>query len=362
MKIVLIYNLKKDPKAENLPDDYYSEFDSTETVESIASAIRANGHAVSLVEADSQIVDKLMAELPDIAFNIAEGINGPSRESQVPALLDYLGIPYTGSGVLPLALSLDKACAKRLFIQQRIPTPRFQHIRDKSMPLRKDLTFPLIVKPNGEGSAKGITKDSVVYNRERALEEIARITSSYNKEAIVEEFIDGKELTVAVLGNNEFVDLPILEIDFSNCKVSGEYFYSWRMKEYQGNVAMGLTPSFYCPGRLDEDIAKKVKDTAYKAHMLIGCKDFSRVDIRLSRDNVPYVLEVNPLPGLDPSESNFPVIAKAVGMSYNKLVGTIIDLAVSRYKESLSNITTKTYIEPAGDMISCREKGGKRCR
>lgn len=347
MRISLVYNLRKDPKNEGLPDDYYSEFDSAETVESIAAAIRSNGHTVSLIEADSQIVDKLTLEAPEIAFNIAEGLNGPSRESQVPALLDYLGIPYTGSGVLPLALSLNKACAKRLFMQQRIPTPRFQLFKEKTRTLRRDFTFPLIIKPNGEGSAKGITKDSVVYNKARAHEEVDRIISHYNQEAIAEEFIDGKELTVGILGNGKLLDLPILEVDFSSCKDSGEYFYSWRMKEYQGNVDMGLTPCFYCPARLEEETAKRVKDTAYKAHQLIGCKGFSRVDIRLSRDNVPYVLEVNPLPGLDPHESNFPFIAKTAGISYNKLIGIIIDLAASRHKEHLLNDTTKTYVDPA---------------
>jgi len=147
MRISLIYNLKKNASIEGLPDDYYSECDSLHTIETIASAIISNGHDVSLIEADSQIVDKLILEAPNIVFNIAEGTSSPSRESQVPAILDYLGIPYTGSGVLALALSLDKGCAKRLFMQQQIPTPKFQLFNGDIAPLRKDFTFPLIVKP-----------------------------------------------------------------------------------------------------------------------------------------------------------------------------------------------------------------------
>ncbi|NQT95621.1 MAG: ATP-grasp domain-containing protein [Candidatus Omnitrophica bacterium] len=333
MKVALVYNLKKDPEVEGVPIDYYSEFDSKETIESISNAISSSGHQVCLVEADNQIVDRLISERPDIVFNISEGLNGPSRESQVPAILDYLDIPYTGSGVMAQTISLDKATAKRLFLHHKIPTPKFQVFKGKNEPLKRQLTFPLIVKPNSEGSAKGITKDSVVYNKSRLQREVDKIIRTYNQDALVEEFIDGKEVTIGILGNDKFFDLPILEIDFSNCKDSGEYFYSWRMKEYQGSEELGLTPQFYCPANLEEEVAKRIKEVAYKAHSIIGCKDFSRVDVRLSRDNVPYALEINPLPGLDQKESNFPMIAKAAGISYDKLIETILMLAVSRYKK-----------------------------
>lgn len=366
MNVSLVYNLKKDPRVEGAPIDYYSEFDSIETIESITAAISSLGHEVNLIEADRQIIDKLLQRNPDIVFNVAEGFSGPSRESQVPAILDYLGIPYTGSGVLALALSLDKATAKRLFVQHKIPTPRFQLFKDKDIILRKDIIFPLIVKPNCEGSAKGITKSSIVYNKLGLSQEVDRIIWCYEQQALVEEFIDGKELTVGILGNDQFLDLPILETDFSNCKDSGEYFYSWRMKEYQGNEELGLAPEFYCPARLDNGIARKVKEMAYKAHRILGCKDISRVDIRLNKENVPYVLEVNPLPGLDPKESNFPVVTKAYGMDYNRLIGTILKLAISRYNikepakhKTFCTNTTITHIDPAGDYVSNRPEGGK---
>lgn len=366
MKVSLVYNLKRDPQADGMPLDYYSEFDSMKTVESIATAIRLLGHQVSLIEADKQIIDNLCRQNPDIVFNIAEGSSGPSRESQVPAILDYLGLPYTGSGVLALALAMDKVTAKKLFTQHNIPTPRFQLFRNKDTVLKKELTFPLMVKPNGEGSAKGITRSSVVYHKAELSQELDRVIRCYQQPALVEEFINGKELTVGVLGNNEFIDLPILEIDFSNCKDSGEYFYSWRMKEYQGNEKLGLVPEFYCPGRLDDEITNKVKEAAYRAHRILGCNDISRVDIRLSRDNVPYVLEVNPLPGLDPEESNFPIMTGTYGMDYNKLIETILELAISRYNigeaaklKPYFNGTTITYAEAAGDFISNKSEGGE---
>ena len=367
MKVTLVYNLKKDPKDECAPIDYYSEFDSMETIEAITSAIRSQGYEVSLAEANNQIIDRLLEQVPDIVFNIAEGSSGPNRESQIPAILDYLGIPYTGSDVLALALALNKGIAKRLFMHYEIPTPRFQVFKDKDAKLEEGLKFPLIVKPNCEGSAKGITRDSVVHNEARLYQEVEKVMAVYKQETLVEEFIDGKELTVGVLGNGKFLDLPILEIDFSNCRKSGEYFYSWRMKEYQGNEELGLNPQFYCPARLDRETARRVKETAYKVHNVLGCRDISRVDIRLSRENVPYVLEINPLPGLDPKESNFPVITRSSGMDYNKLIGKILELAIKRYKieefvkqkNSCTNRTT-TYINPVENHISRKtEEGGK---
>ncbi|MCM8771172.1 MAG: D-alanine--D-alanine ligase, partial [Candidatus Omnitrophica bacterium] len=140
----------------------------------------------------------------------------------------------------------------------------------------------------------------------------------------VEEFIEGKELTVGILENGKTTILPILEIDFSTCKKSKEYFYSWRVKEYQGNADLGLTPTFYCPARLNKETENKVKEIALRTHHAIGCFDISRTDIRLSEDNVPYVLEINPLPGLDPVESNFPMMANAAGMKYEDLIEAIL--------------------------------------
>ena len=152
----------------------------------------------------------------------------------------------------------------------------------------------------------------------------------YKQEALVEEFIDGKELTVGILENGKTTVLPILEIDFSSCKNSGEYFYSWRMKEFQGNKEMGLEPTFHCPARLDKETEERVKEASLRTHRALGCFDISRTDIRLSHDNIPYVLEINPLPGLDPKESNFPIMAYAAGMKYEDLIEAILMSASER--------------------------------
>jgi len=246
--------------------------------------------------------------------------------------LDLLGIPYTGSGTLALALTLDKAKSKKIFRYEGIPTPNFQLFSKPGEKLDKKLKFPLIAKPNREGSAKGISKANVRHDAKSMHEQIKKIQASYKQEVLVEEFIEGKELTVGILGNYPSRVLSILEIDFENCKESGEFFYSWRMKEFQGNQELNLVPTFHCPARLDERTKTAVKTIALEAHQALGCVDFSRTDIRLSSEGIPYVLEVNPLPGLDPKESNLPVVAQANGIGYEELINTILDEAVARCK------------------------------
>ena len=339
-RVALVHNLKKS-KGKNLPFDYFSEFDSQETIEAIASALRLGNHEVSLVEADEKLLDWLRFNRVDIVFNIAEGRSGVSRESQIPAILDFLDIPYTGSGVLSLALSMDKTMAKQIFMQKGIPTPKFQLFKSEKEPLQQNLYFPLIVKPNCEGSAKGIHASSLVKSRLRVYEEISRIRRLYNQEALVEEFIDGVEITVGILGNQQHMILPLLEIDFTNCRKNGEPFYSWEVKEYQGVDPQYPDPEFFCPARVSRAEERAIKKVALAAHQALGCLDLSRVDMRLSNDSIPYVLEVNSLPGLDPKESNLTRMAEASGMSYPELINGILESALQRHHLKKSEAVTK---------------------
>lgn len=329
MNIALTYNLKK--KDGSLPDDYFSECDSAETIEAIAMALESRGHSVEKLEAGSpDLFLSLKNKRIDMVFNIAEGNKGKFRESEIPAMLDFLKIPYTGSNTFSLALAMNKALTKKILMAEGIPTPKFQLFIKGSEELKPGLDFPLIVKPNREGSGKGIKLNSVVNDKESLLNKIREIIDVYHQEALVEEFIEGKELTVGILENGKTTIFPVLEIDFSSCKQSGEYFYSWRMKEFQGNQELGLTPSFFCPARLKRKVEILVKEVALKTHHLLGCFDLSRIDIRLSNENVPYVLEINPLPGLDPKESNFPMMAYAAGMKYEDLIENILISAFDR--------------------------------
>jgi len=329
VKIALTYNLKK--KDETKPADYFSECDSEETINAIVSAIKRKGHNVEAIDVEyPKLFSYFRKNSVDMVFNIAEGKSGKFRESEVPAILDYLNIPYTGSDTFSLALALNKALTKKILKVENIPTPNFQIFTKGNEELDPSLKFPLIVKPNCEGSAKGISKTNVVTNAEDLFKRVKETVSTYKQEALVEEFIEGKELTVGILENGKTRVLPILEIDFSTCKNSGEYFYSWKMKEYQGNKELGLVPTFHCPARLDKEVEERVKDAALRTHRAVGCLDISRTDIRLDKFNVPYVLEINPLPGLDPKESNFPIMAYADGMKYEDLIEAIILSASER--------------------------------
>lgn len=329
MKIALTYNLKK--KDTSKPEDYFSEFDSEETINAIVSALKTKGHSVEPIDVEyPNLISYFRKNRVDLVFNIAEGKCGRFRESEVPAILDYLNIPYTGSSTFSLALALNKALTKKILKAENIPTPMFQLFTKGSEELSPDLKFPLIVKPNCEGSAKGINKSSVVNTKEELFKNVRETIKIYKQEALVEEFIEGKELTVGILENGSTTILPVLEIDFSSCGKSGEYFYSWKMKEYQGSMEMGCLPTFHCPARLDKKTEALVKEAALKTHRSVGCLDISRTDIRLDKDNIPYVLEINPLPGLDPRESNFPIMAYAAGMKYEDLIEAILMSASER--------------------------------
>jgi D-alanine-D-alanine ligase len=294
--------------------------------------MRNRGHEVYAVNAGREnLFTYFKKNRVDMVFNIAEGTSGKFRESEIPAILDYLNIPYTGSNTFSLALALNKAITKKILKAENIPTPQFQVFSKGREELDPKLRFPLIVKPNCEGSAKGINASNVVNSEEALYEKVKEIIGLYKQEVLVEEFIHGKELTVGVLENGKATALPILEIDFTACIKSGEYFYSWRMKEFQGNAELGLVPTFYCPARLDKETEEKVKQIAIRTHQAVGCYDISRTDIRLDKNNVPYVLEINPLPGLDPKESNFPVMAYAAGMKYDELIDSILTSAAERY-------------------------------
>jgi D-alanine-D-alanine ligase len=336
MKIAITCNIKV--KDNTKPADFFSEFDSRETIEAIAAALRKIGHSVDVVEAADH-PDKILAHLtknrPEMVFNIAEGKSGKFRESEIPAILDFLRIPYTGSNTFVLALALNKALTKKILLAENIPTPRFQLFVKGDEEVDSGLKFPLIVKPNCEGSAKGIHLSNVVKDRESLLKKAREVIRLYNHEALAEEFIEGREFTVGILENGKALVLPILEIDFSTCSRSGEFFYSWRMKEYQGDEAQGLVPTFRCPAPLDKETETKIKEVALKTHRAVGCLDISRTDIRLDANNVPYVLEINPLPGLSPKESNFPLMAYAAGMRYDDIIEAILLSASERRMGSI---------------------------
>lgn len=336
LTVALTFNKKKDasPKSGE-PEDLYAEFDADETIQGISKALKSAGHSVILVEADEKAYSKLkkLKDRIDIVFNIAEGLKGESRESFIPAICELLGIPYTGSGPLTLALTLDKARTKEILKYHRIPTPKFQVFNNSSEKLNSNLKFPLIVKPLREGSSKGIKNNSLVNNENELRCRVGNMIRDYEQPAIVEEFIACREFTVGILGNDDPRILPIVEIKFNNLPGHMNKFDSYEAKWIYDNPKSEHDP-LICPAKLSKKLESKIKKVCLDAYRVLGCKDWCRIDIRV-RSGIPYILELNALPGMipDPKEnSRFPRAAFTAGMGYDDIINEVLNLALKRYK------------------------------
>lgn len=338
LTVALCFNLGKDlvPRDDE-PPDLHCELDSEKTVGAIADALTAAGHEVVLIEADHTAPAVLAEKHPDIVFNIAEGLIGESRESFIPAMCDAMGIPYTGSGVLALAVSLDKAMAKRIFAFEGVPTPPFKVIRPGDEIDAGDLEYPLFVKPLREGSSMGISERSRANNLEQLREQVLLIHQGYRQPALVEEFLSGREFTVGILGNGDDVEfLPIMEINFDavpdDHNVYSRYFKAeWSSWNY-----------YLCPAPLSDIERYRLQETALAAFRALDCRDFGRVDIRLDRRGQPCVLEINPIPGMSPGFSDYPRMAEVGGYSFAGLVNAVLDRSVQRWAQQRQRVHAKT--------------------
>lgn len=327
LSVALMFNLgKNDPPKDDEPPDANAEFDSEKTVLAIAEALAQAGHRVLLIEANEDAYQQLRETRPDIVFNIAEGYRGSARESHVPAILEMLGIPYTGSNVLTLAVALDKPSAKKIWAFHGIPTPRFRVFEPGQLVTAKGLRFPLFVKPAREGSSKGVSPESKVHNLKELRERVAHVHRWYRQGALVEEFLEGREFTIGILGNQNAILLPIREVRYDVIPAEHGSVYSYHYKQVWDSDEF-----FYCPAPVDEALAQRLRATALAAFRALDSYDVGRVDLRLDAAGVPHVLEINPLPGLAPGYSDLCKSAEAAGMSYYQLVNSILDAALERY-------------------------------
>lgn len=202
LRVAVLANLKKNaPKWEGMTEDQWDDLDSEKTIDALMQAIRSGGHECDFLEGDITLLDTVRKYKPDICFNICEGHFGDAREAQVPAILEMLRIPYTGSKVLTLALTLDKPMTKRVLTYHDLPTPPFQVFERVDEPLTADMTFPLFVKPSREGTGMGVSHKSVVNDENEMREQIDYVLKRYKQTALVEKFIDGREVTVGIVGN-----------------------------------------------------------------------------------------------------------------------------------------------------------------
>lgn len=325
LNIGLIYNLKDPSGRESVDED--AEFDSPDTIRSIRDAIESYGHQVTELEASPELPSILPASGLDLVFNIAEGVEGRAREAQVPALLELLGIEYTGSDPTALSLALDKGLAKRLVRQAGFLTPTSLLMVTGKERLPKDLQFPVILKPVHEGSSKGILATSVVESEDELREQARNIAETYKQAVLVESYLSGREFTVAMLGEKRPKVLPILEVVFLR-KEEKYPVYSFHTK-FKDQAAV----RYDIPAQLTPAETRTLERASRGIFSALGCRDFARVDFRMDAKGRPHFIECNPLPGLAPGFSDFCLIAEAAGLEYRVLVGEILSPALRRHRE-----------------------------
>lgn len=359
MRIAVLANLKQNaPTWDGMPADRWDDLDTPYTLDQIMNALRSGGHETTFFEASilppHNLIERLTAYQPDLCFNLAEGHFGDSREAHIPAVLEMLRLPYTGSRLLTLSLALDKPMTKRVLTYHGLPTPEFQVFESEDEPVDADLLtpdgadlrFPLFVKPSREGTSVGVSAASIVRTLPELREQVEQQLLRYRQPILVEHFIEGRELTVGMVGNlgkitarrlNErtlpdtvpatLTVFPVMEIDTGDYEASEAGLYTNRIKT-------DLVDDFFytCPAVIDPALADQLTLLATAVFRVTGCRDVARVDFRLdaSAGDAPYILEVNPLPGLNPEYSDLCIQARAAGWSYERLVNAVVDEAAFR--------------------------------
>jgi D-alanine-D-alanine ligase len=351
LRIGISFDLAPDDPALRLegPDDRFEEFDKPETVEAIAGVIRGEGHEVVLLGDGREFLGRVLADPPAFVFNIAEGEGvGRSRESRVPAVLEMLGIPYSGSDPLTLAASLDKRMAKRLVQSgSDVKFPRgwtlpsdpdeggegiLALLFDESDPVGRwggsDGPPPLILKPAFEGSSKGIRGRCVAESAEEAFEVYRDLARDYEQPILAEEFIAGDEVTVGLVGNdgslrggNAFV---IGAMRILPRQPDDQFVYSLEVKRDWKNRV-----DYESPAQLPDPLIAELTVAALDVSAALQCRDLARVDFRV-RDGVPYFIEANPLPGLAPVTSDLVILAEGHGIGYADLIRRILHASLTR--------------------------------
>jgi D-alanine-D-alanine ligase len=281
------------------------------------------------LEATAEVPRRRMVTPGVLVFNIAEGVSGGrNREAVVPALCELMGIPYTGSDAATLSIALDKALSKRVLRQHGILTPEFQVMESGRERLSPKLRFPLIVKPNQEGSSKGVSAQVSVVDDEESLRAVVRdLLDRYRQPALVEDYIAGREFTVGLLGDKRPRVLPAMEIIFRD-RGNERPVYDYQIKqEWEKHVY------YECPAKLTPGELKAIERTTRETFAALDCRDVARVDLRMNGRGDIYVLEVNPLPGLTPGYSDLCLIAKAANIDYRSLIEEILSGGLKRLRE-----------------------------
>ena len=321
LRVGLAFNMKRIDSHDG--DDREAEYDAPHTIESISKAIESHGHTVIPLEATPDFPRTLLASNVDVVFNIAEGISGRNREAQVPNLCELLGVPYTGSDSATLSICLDKGLSKRVL--KEVDTAASQVLLTGKEKL-KAFRYPVIVKPNQEGTSKGISPKSVVDTEAEVRERARELITKYGQPALVEEYIVGREFTVGLLGERRPRVLPPMEVVFLTQKERPVYDYTCK-QDCDKHVRYDV------PAKLTKDELRAMEKVCRTTFMTLGCRDVARIDLRMTKDGQIYVIEVNPLPGLTPDYSDLCLISNGAKIEYRALIGEILAGAIKRWRD-----------------------------
>lgn len=328
LRVGFTFNVKRIKPLADGQLDHEAEYDSPTTLQAIREAIASHGHEVVDLEATPELPIVLSTTPVDVVFNIAEGFRGRNRESQVPALLELLDIPYTGSDPATLSLALDKALAKKVVRAAGIDTPNFQLMTTGRERLDKQFTrWPLMVKPVAEGSSKGVVQKSVCHSEAELRGVVKELVDRYDQPALIEEYIGGREFTVGLLGERRPKVLPPMEIVFTDRNDKTPIY------KFEDKLEANDRIKYEVPAKLEPAQLERMKSSARGAFMALGCRDVARIDFRMDEAGRIYFLECNPLPGLTPGWSDLVLISQGEGMDYPTLIGEILSGAIRRYKE-----------------------------
>jgi D-alanine-D-alanine ligase len=323
-------------KTEQMVD--LSEVGVLEEMEDIKVALNSLGYRTTVVNVNSdmhRLIDHLREEKPDLVFNIVECVeNEALQEMNVAGLYELLKIPYTGAGPLALGTSLNKPRVKQILTYYGIKTPKFWlfHPSVRIM-LPENLEYPLIVKPSHEDGSVGISNSSVVDAPADLRRKIRYIFEEFEQPAIVEQYINGRELNAAILGYSNPVVLPISEIDFSGLNEGMPRIVSYAAKWMHGTIEYEGTKGL-CPAKIPASVEAKVRDSALKCFRIFGLRDYARIDFRLSPNGEVYVLEVNPNPDIS-DEAGFARSARAHGLTFTDTIGKIVESALERSRNGI---------------------------
>lgn len=319
----LVYDLRSEYLALGYREEQVAEFDSDITVESLEATIRSLGYPVQRIGNAFSLCKRLAAgDRWDVVFTIAEGLSGRCRESQVPCLLELYDIPYTFSDPLVCAVTLDKAVAKRLVRDAGLNTPDFCVVSTPEDLKSVSLRYPLFAKPIAEGTGKGVDARSRAASFEDLSAVCQELLARLKEPVLVEEFLPGREFTVAILGTGERARvLGTMEVTVISDREKNIYSYQVK-EECEIHVQYSRVS--------DVPVRQAVEDLALKTFRVLECRDAGRVDIRLDAAGEPAFMEINPIPGLHPNHSDLPMIATQEGMAYSELIQGILQSALSR--------------------------------